>query len=49
MRRWKWSELETMGDSRSTFDPGVMAAVVSQFIVIYFVAANSIYIWIVGF
>jgi hypothetical protein len=34
------SEWETMGDSGSTFDPGVMAADVSQFNGIYFVEKN---------
>lgn len=34
------SEWETMGDSGSTFDPGVLAAAVSQYIVLYFVETN---------
>jgi hypothetical protein len=34
------SEWETMGDSGSTFDPGVMAAALSIFIVMYFVETN---------
>ena len=38
------SEWETMGDSGSTFGLGVMAAAVSQFMVIYFVETNYIYI-----
>ena len=38
----KENEWETMGDSGGRFDPGVMAAALSHFIVICFVETNYI-------